>query len=300
MKEQMDGAFVALGTFDGLHIGHRAVITAEKTEYEKKIALMFSEHPLRVLKGEDPGRLITPEKEKELLEKWGVTPCYIDFSEISDLTPSEFVDDILIKKYNAKAIACGFNYRFGKNAEGDVAELMSLCAEREIKLTVVNAVETDGVPVSSTRIRCALRSGDMKTVKAMLGRYFSYSFPVVHGDERGRILGSPTINQFFSDGFAVPEYGVYASFTRVDGKIYRSVTNIGIRPTIGNSEKRSETNIIGFDGDLYGQSPEVFLVEKIRGEMQFSSLDELSKRIFADREKALEILKGESADEFSK
>ena len=295
----MNGTFVALGTFDGLHIGHKAVITAEKTEYEKKIALMFSEHPLLRLKGENPGTLITPEKEAELLDMWGVKPCYIDFSEISELTPEAFVDEILVKKYNAKALACGFNYRFGKNAEGDVKKLMSLCAEREIKLTVVNAVEFENEPVSSTRIRKALREGDMKSVRAMLGRYFSYSFTVVHGDERGRILGSPTINQFFSDGFAVPEYGVYASVTKIDGEIYKSVTNIGIRPTIGNSEKRSETNILGFDGDLYGQSPEVFLVEKIRGEMQFSSLDELSKRIFADRQRASEILKGVSVNDFS-
>ena len=295
----MNGTFVALGTFDGLHIGHKAVITAEKTEYEKKIALMFSEHPLLMLKGENPGTLITPEKEAELLDMWGVKPCYIDFSEISELTPEVFVDEILVKKYNAKALACGFNYRFGKNAEGDVKKLMSLCAEREIKLTVVNAVEFENEPVSSTRIRKALREGDMKSVRAMLGRYFSYSFTVVHGDERGRILGSPTINQFFSDGFAVPEYGVYASVTKIDGEIYKSVTNIGIRPTIGNSEKRSETNILGFDGDLYGQSPEVFLVEKIRGEMQFSSLDELSKRIFADRQRASEILKGVSVNDFS-
>ncbi len=297
MGKLMEGTFIALGTFDGLHIGHRAVITAEKTEYEKKIALMFSAHPLTVIKGEHPGSLITAEKEKELLEKWGVTPKYIDFSEICLLTPEEFVDEILVKKYNAKALACGFNYRFGKNAEGDVSLLMRLCAEREIKLTVVSAVEVDNESVSSTRIRKALRSGDMRTVKVMLGRFFSYNFPVVHGDERGRILGSPTINQFFSDDFAVPEYGVYASFTKVDGEIYNSVTNIGVRPTIGNSEKRSETNIIGFEGDLYGQRPEVFLVEKIRGEMQFTSLDELSKRIFADREKALEILKGVSANE---
>lgn len=295
----MNGTFVALGTFDGLHIGHKAVITAEKTEYEKKIALMFSEHPLLRLKGENPGTLITPEKEAELLDMWGVKPCYIDFSEISELTPEAFVDEILVKKYNAKALACGFNYRFGKNAEGDAKKLMSLCAEREIKLTVVNAVEFENEPVSSTRIRKALREGDMKSVRAMLGRYFSYSFTVVHGDERGRVLGSPTINQFFSDGFAVPEYGVYASVTKIDGEIYKSVTNIGIRPTIGNSEKRSETNILGFDGDLYGQSPEVFLVEKIRGEMQFSSLDELSKRIFADRQRASEILKGVSVNDFS-
>lgn len=291
-KERFEGAFVALGTFDGLHIGHKAVITSEKTEYERKIALMFAKHPQAELTGECPGMLITPEKEKEILLSWGVEPEYIDFSQISSLTPQEFVDEILVGKYNARSVACGFNYRFGRNAEGNTDTLMQLCAEREIKLTVVDKVEYKDEPVSSTRIRQALQNGDIESANAMLGRLFSYAFEVKHGDERGRLLGSPTINQFFEEDFQVPQYGVYASFTVVDGKKYNSVTNIGIRPTIGNSEKRSETNIVGFAGDLYGRYPEVFLVKKIRGEMQFGSLDELSLRIAADRATALNILNG--------
>lgn len=296
MRDIIQGTFVALGTFDGLHIGHKAVITAEKTEYQQKIALMFTRHPQFELKGENPGRLITSDKERKVLSEWGVTPEHIDFREICELSPENFVDDILIKKYNAKSIACGFNYRFGKNAEGDVETLKRLCAEREIKLTIVDAVEYENKPVSSTRIRKALFDGHIKSANAMLGRYFSYDFEVLHGDERGRILGSPTINQFFGESFAVPQYGVYASFTQIDKKIYPSVTNIGIRPTIGNSEKRSETNIVGFEGNLYGRHPEVFIVEKIRGEMQFSSLDELSRQIEKDRAVALNILKGEKID----
>ena len=294
MEERLTGAFVALGTFDGLHLGHKAVITAEKTEYQRKLALMFTKHPQLSLKGEAPGALITPEKEKEILSGWGVTAEYVDFSQIWNLTPEAFVDDILIKKFNASSVACGFNYRFGKDASGDAKALLRLCAEREIKVTVVDAVEYENETVSSTRIRQALREGRMKDVKNMLGRYFSYDFLVVHGDERGRVLGSPTINQFFDEDFAVPQFGVYASFTVVDGKKYPSVTNIGVRPTFKNSEKRSETNIIGFDGDLYGKHPEVFIVEKMREEMKFSSLDELKTQIDKDKESALAILKGEN------
>ena len=297
ITQQFEGSFVALGTFDGLHMGHKAVITAEKSQYERKIALMFIQHP-QSKNGEAPCRLITPQQEREILFSWGVEPVYLDFTEISDMSPTEFVDTILVDKLNAKSIACGFNYRFGKGAEGDVNTLMTLCAEREIKLTVVDKIEYNDEPVSSTRIREAVRTGDMKTARAMLGRYFSYDFEVLHGDERGRILGSPTINQFFTHDFQVPEFGVYASFTDVDGEIYPSVTNVGVRPTIGNSEKRSETNIIGYNGDLYGQYPRVFLVEKIRGETAFGSLDELRESIFADREKALNILKGENFCEF--
>lgn len=296
MKEHFDGAFIALGTFDGLHIGHKAVITAEKTEYRQKFALMFARHPLLDLKGENPGTLTTAVKEKQILDEWGVKPIYTNFADICSFSPEEFVDRVLINQYNAKSLACGFNYRFGKNAEGTSETLALICAQREIKLTVVDAVKYAGTPVSSTRIRNALRNGDMKDAKAMLGRYFSYDFEVLHGDERGRILGSPTINQFFDEGFTVPQYGVYASFTLIDGKKYPSVTNVGIRPTVGKSEKRSETNIVGFEGNLYGKRPEVFLVEKIRGEMRFASLEELSDRIAQDRKIALDILKGECID----
>lgn len=296
-NQQFEGSFVALGTFDGLHIGHKAVITAEKSQYERKIALMFRKHNADEVK-DAPCTLITPQHEREILFSWGVEPVYVEFSEICEMSPEEFVDEILVDKFNAKSIACGFNYRFGKGAVGDVQTLMRLCLEREIKLTVVDKIEYKDEPVSSTRIREAVKNGDMRSATAMLGRYFSYDFEVLHGDERGRVLGSPTINQFFTPDFQVPEYGVYASFTDVEGKIYPSVTNVGVRPTIGNSEKRSETNIIGYHGDLYGQYPRVFLVEKIRGEKAFNSLDELRESIFADREKAVKILKGENFCEF--
>ncbi len=298
-KQRFEGAFIALGAFDGLHIGHKAVITSEKTEYERKIALMFKEHPQVTLSGKNPGILMTPEKEKAVLKSWGIEAEYIDFNEVSSLSPEDFIDKILVERFNARSLACGYNYRFGKNATGDVATLRFLCAQREIKLTVVDEVDYGGEPVSSTRIRQVISQGDMKSARAMLGRFYSYDFEVKHGDQRGRILGSPTINQFFMKDFCVAEFGVYASVTVIDGKKYPSVTNIGVRPTIeGVSEKRSETNIIGFEGDLYGMHPEVFVIEKIRGELKFNSLDELSEQIAKDRELSIEILKGVSEDEF--
>ena len=290
---------VALGTFDGLHTGHKKVLLSDTTEYDEKIVLMFTEHPQKTLSGKCPDELITPSKRNELLKSWGYTPEFLNFEEISNLSPEEFVDDILIGRFKATALCCGFNYRFGKSAKGDVELLKRFCAEREIKLTVCDEVDFEGIPVSSTRIRECIKNGDIIRANKMLGRYFSFDFEVVHGDARGRTLGSPTINQFFSENFAVAEYGVYASFTIVDGKKYISVTNIGVRPTIaGADEKRSETNIVGFNGDLYGQKIEVFLVEKLRGEMAFESLDELSARISADREKATEIIKKEFHNEF--
>ena len=290
---------VALGTFDGIHLGHKKVLLSDTTEYDEKIALMFAEHPQKTLSGDVPGELITDAKRNSILKDLGYAPVFLNFEEISNLSPEEFVDKILVGKFNVTALCCGFNYRFGEGAKGDVSILKKLCAEREIKLTVCEEVDMDGAPISSTRIRDCLKKGDIRAANKMLGRYFSYDFEVVYGDARGRILGSPTINQFFSENFTVAEYGVYASFTIVNGKKYISVTNIGVRPTIeGGSEKRSETNIVGFDGDLYGQNIEVFLVEKLRGEMAFKSLDELSARISVDREKATEIIKKEFQNEF--
>ena len=288
---EKQSVLIALGNFDGLHIGHRKVLESNKNNYDKKIALMFREHPGKFLSGKAPAQLITPEKRNALLAEWGFTAEYIDFSEVSSLSPIEFVEEILIKKFGADALCCGFNYRFGKDAKGNADLLSIICKEKGLKLLVSSEVDYEGKPVSSTRIRECILKGDTKSVKEMLGRYFNYDFPVVHGDARGRFLGSPTINQFFTEDFAVPEFGVYASFTVVDGKKYPSVTNIGVRPTIGNSEKRSETNIIGFDGDLYGKRIEVNLVEKIRGEMVFGSLEELSAQISRDRKTSLEIAK---------
>lgn len=285
--------FIALGTFDGLHTGHKKVLTASEGEFDKKIALMFKTHPQKIICGKTPGELITPSKRERLLNSWGLTPEYIDFESISELSPSDFAEKILINKYGATALCCGFNYRFGKNAVGDAELLKEICIENGITLTVCDEVDFDGLPISSTRIREALRSGDIRLANKMLGRYFSYDFEVVHGDARGRILGSPTINQFFTEDFTVPQYGVYASFAIIDGEKYAAVTNIGVRPTIGNSEKRSETNIIGYDGDLYGKHTEVCLVEKLRDEMNFSSLEELGKQISLDRAASAEIIKNE-------
>lgn len=289
-----NSVLVALGTFDGLHIGHRAVMTADKSEYDRKIALMFKEHPQRRLKGDAPSELITFSAREKLLNEWGFSAEYVDFSVLRELSPEEFFNEIILSKLHATALCCGFNYRFGKGGAGDAALLKSLCDENGLKLTVCEAVNFNGAPVSSSRIRDAVKNGDMRLVKEMLGRYYSYSSEVFHGDERGRLLGSPTINQFFEENLTVPKYAVYASFTVIDGVKYPSVTNVGVRPTVkGGSEKRSETNIVGFSGDLYGKCPEVQLVEIIRDEMQFNSFDELSKQIYSDREKALEILSKE-------
>lgn len=291
MSEKNGGLAVALGTFDGFHIGHKMVIDKVRAS-EKSAVLLFNEHPQKVLTKKSPGELITETTKKELLKSWGVEPITIDFGEIMALSYEEFFYEILLKKIGATALSCGFNYRFGAKALGNTENLKELCKKEGVELFVSEAVEFGGEPVSSTRIRNLIKQGDIESANAMLGREFSYDFLVVHGDARGRTIDSPTINQFFTEDFIVPQYGVYASYSIIDGKKYPSVTNIGVRPTIeGYSKERSETNIVGFDGDLYDKNISVQLLKKIREEMKFSNLDELRAQIAKDREVSKNISK---------
>ncbi len=285
MSENKNGIALALGTFDGFHIGHKKVIENAIASNKSARVLLFNEHPQKVLKKKSPGELITETDRIKLLGEWGVEPIVINFSNIMTLTYEEFFYEIIVKKIGASVLSCGFNYHFGAKALGNTENLKTLCEKENIELLVSEPVEYKGEPVSSTRIRNAIRNGDIEDANNMLGREFSYDFLVVHGDARGRTIESPTINQFFSDDFIVPEYGVYASFSVIDGKKYSSVTNVGVRPTIeGFSKERSETNIIGFDGDLYYKNISVHLLKKIREEMKFGNLDELRSQIAKDRE----------------
>ena len=156
-------------------------------------------------------------------------------------------------------------------------------------LEISDPVDFEGKPVSSTRIRQAVESGNITLANAMLGREFRYKQVVVDGQHRGRLIGAPTINQRFDEGFVKPRKGVYASATVVDGKEYPSVTNIGLRPSFENEDFRSETCILGFSGNLYGEEIEVRLLDYLRDEIKFSSMDELSAQIFKDAEKSKEI-----------
>ena len=285
MSENKNGIALALGTFDGFHIGHKKVIENAIASNRKPQVLLFNEHPQKVLKSKSPGELITENNKRKLLREWGVEATVINFSDIMSLTYEEFFYEVIVKKIGASVLSCGFNYHFGAKASGNTEKLKALCDKENIELLVSEPVEYKGEPVSSTRIRNAIRNGNIEDANNMLGREFSYDFLVVHGDARGRTIDSPTINQFFTEDFIIPEYGVYASYSVIGGEKYPSVTNVGVRPTIeGFSKERSETNIVGFDGDLYDKNINVHLLKKIREEMKFNNLDELRNQIAKDRE----------------
>ena len=260
---------VALGSFDGLHRGHRAVLdlalSFEKDGFDP-CALVFDEHPLKV----------------EMLESLGITVKKISFGRIADMSAEQFVNDILIGELNAGAVCCGYNYRFAKSAAADSRDLEELCKSRGILCAVAERTDYNGAAISSTRIRNALAEGNIEDANAMLGREFSYKFTVVSGDRRGRLIGAPTINQHFPEGFIVPKFGVYASAVPIDGELHAAVTNIGRRPSL-------EAYLLDFSGDLYGKNVEVKLLRYIRPERVFDSLDSLGDQIAADAQTAKEI-----------
>lgn len=281
---------LALGTFDGLHAGHRKVIenAADCRDGEIPLILMFCEHPMLSLKGAAPEKLITKTEETRQLKEMGICPVYIEFPSIMNLDCEDFIITVS-RKYKVKQLSCGFNYRFGKNAGGDPMLLKQLCDDSGIRLKVAPAVLYGGAPVSSSRIRESLKKGDVKSARNMLGRPFSYDFTVEESRKLGRKLGFPTINQHFPYDFIIPLFGVYASFTALNGKNYPSVTNIGLRPTVGDGVMGSETHIIGIDEDLYGENVCVSLIERLRGEKKFLSLEALRNQIYADTEKAVKV-----------
>lgn len=289
----MNKLALALGTFDGLHRGHLNVLNEAKAfalEGFVPAMLMFDTHPQAVLKGVAPPLLVTSEDKEKLAKENGVLPVHISFEEIRNLSPEEFLRDILIKKHNVGAVVCGENFLFGKDGGGNSKILCELCEKYGVVYRMAKSTMYKGEMISATRIREALASGDIKTANEMLGRNFSYDFLVVEGNKIGKkILGFPTINQHFPTGFINLKHGVYASQSTVDGKIYPSVTNFGCHPTIGGDKVLSETCILGFDGDLYYQKIRVELLDFIRSEKKFNSKDELKAQIDADSKSAIEI-----------
>lgn len=186
-------------------------------------------------------------------------------------------------------MSCGFNYRFGKNGGGDAELLKSLCSRYGIKCNITDEIFADGLPVSSTRIRLLLKEGDAEYAQRLLGRPFGYDFTVSEGNKIGRLMNTPTINQYFEDDFCIPKYGVYASIVKIEDKVYYGVTNIGVKPTVGSDVPLSEIRIADFDGDLYGKKVPVFLLKFIRPEKKFESLDALRAQIISDGQSAKQI-----------
>ena len=276
---------VALGNFDGMHVGHMAVLEAAKS-FESEgllpVAVLFDEHSLKAITGKAPAMLMTVTERNRIINENGLRIETLIFNEIRDLSPSDFVEKILVGRLGAAAVCCGYNYRFGKGASGTAQTMSEICGRLGLQCRVSGEVDVDRCAVSSTKIRGFIENGEIEKANKMLGRPFGFSSRVIDGDKRGRVLGFPTINQIIPEELAMPRFGVYQSVVTVKGEKFKGVTNVGKRPTVGTEKILSETHILDFDRDIYGENVDVRLIKFIRPEKKFSSFDELARQIKSD------------------
>lgn len=280
---------IALGTFDGVHLGHKVVLETAVNSGLFPVAVVFSIPPKAYLKNENIILSDLNEKTRVIKETGVKELHYLDFSKIKNVSAEDFFV-FLKEKYNPKMIVCGFNYTFGKNCTGDTALLKKLCDENGITLKVVDKITVDGEIVSSTHIRNLLKTGECEIATKLMGHPFSISGKVLHGEKRGRQMEFPTVNQLLNERTASLKFGVYMSKMIIDGKEYYGMTNIGYRPTFPSTTPLCETNLFDFSGDLYGKNLRLYLLRFIREEQKFSGLNELKEALEKDKEKILNFL----------
>lgn len=288
---------VALGTFDGLHRGHLDVIGTAKQEAEhtgaKLAVFTFSNHPLEWINpAHVPVALVTPAVKLQLLESLGVDVLIdIPFNQlVADLLPQQFLERL--RALNYSCLVVGENFTYGQRGMGNVYTLAASAQALGFKLIVRKLVSNNGTIISSTEIRRLITAGEVQQAAKMLGRSYSISGIVAHGNERGRLLGYPTANLELVDAHvAIPLGGVYAVRAYVDGGVYGGMANIGKNPTFGDVEKpRLETNIFGFSGNIYGKTLTIEFVQRIRGEVKFTGIDALKEQLAQDKLDCLKFL----------
>lgn len=273
---------VALGTFDGLHNAHREVLNLP--DGYKKVAVTFKKPPKMVILGQD--ELLLSEQDKaQYLKEYGIDEIIsLDFNEVRNDSPESFLN-YLKNEIGADYITCGFNYRFGKSGAGDTEMLADFCQKNGIVLRVANPyLLPDDTPLSSSYIRSLIKNGDCDKANEFLYKPFSFTAHVQKGDQRGRTIGFPTVNQRYPDYLVKPRFGVYKTKVLVDGKEYYGITDIGVRPTYEIDYVISETFIKSFSGDLYGKEITIIPIKFLRDEKKFNSLDELKAQIKKDLE----------------
>lgn len=295
---QLDHCYLTIGSFDGVHRGHQEIIKGlvsdAKAEGVPSVALTFFPHPSAVLRGRKPIFFITsPDEKADLLGYMGVD--YV-ITQRFDLTlarvsASSFLD-ILQDRLGFRHLWVGEDFAFGYQREGDQDFLNQVSAERSFELQVVPPVIVDNEVVSSTRIRNALRAGEVALAAEYLGRYFKITGMVVTGSDRGKRLGFPTANLRIEEGRAHPGPGVYVCLAEVAEQSWKAVTNIGVRPTFEESQEMAtvETHLLDFQGDLYHQEIRLAFIERLRDERRFSNSETLISQIKKDVQQARQIL----------
>jgi riboflavin kinase/FMN adenylyltransferase len=292
MTTGMTKKVAALGFFDGVHIGHCAVIrTAQQAAAELGAdAAVFTFNGIPPKLSGQPGLLLSEKERLKKIVSLGIeTVCCPDFAEIRGMTAEEFAQTILKERLNAAAVVCGEDFHFGAGSRADVRQLADICKRYGIATDIVSPVCFNGYTVSSTLIRERLSSGDIQTANRMLGYEWYYTAEVIKGNQLGRTMNAPTANQVPA-GIITPKHGVYAgTATLPDGERYPSVINIGVRPTVNRDNMQAvvfETHLIGFSGDLYGKELTVSLSAFLREESRFGSLALLKNQIRKDIDQA--------------
>jgi riboflavin kinase/FMN adenylyltransferase len=291
---------VALGNFDGVHLGHHALLAAARNAAAQTggdtVVYTFEPHPARVLAPERAPPLITTRQRKlELLADAGVSACILEpfDAEFAAHSPEEFFDLVLARVLGARQLVVGYDFTFGRHRAGDASTLRTLAAPRGIGVQVIAPVRVGGVVVSSTEVRRALTAGDVRGASALLGRPFDCDGQVVHGEGRGRKLGIPTAN-VASEGEMLPASGIYAvRLSVLEGGMVRpfpGAASLGTNPTFPGGKPTLEVHVIDFEGDLYGRRVRVEFIERLREERRYESIAALVEQIWLDIDAARLIL----------
>ena len=289
IQKQHMGAAIALGNFDGVHVGHqeilRACIRYAKEHGIKSAAMIFDPHPSAFFKGGDFKPLMTIEQKITRLKSLGIDFVIINKfdSDFSKISPESFIEDILVKKLGARYLTTGYNFHFGHKRLGDVTLLSKEAKKFGFHYQKIDQVTLDYMNVSSSKIRELLSQGRISTASAMLGKNFVISGKVIAGQKMaGKVLGTPTANISLNTDVCLALFGVYVVRLYVDGSSYYGIANIGIKPTFNTTTPLLEVNIFDFDKDIYDKTLDVELLVFMRPERKFNSIDDLKWHINFD------------------
>lgn len=284
---------VALGNFDGVHLGHQSLIR-RTVAYAKAQGLApavftFSNHPKNVIMGRAAVRsIVSPEMKVRLIADLGVDYIFsIPFDKsFHSMSPEAFVEDLLLNTFRAEAVSCGFNFHFGADASGNTVTLEETAGNAGFALEVMEPFIVDDVLVSSSLIRKFIQTGQVDKCPKYLGRPYIVPGKVIRGKRLGSKLGFPTANLALPKDMICPPFGVYITAAHLDGRTLPSVTNVGVRPTIGDERLLVETHIFGIDENLYDRDLNISFIRKIRNELRFESVEALRSQVELDKETA--------------
>lgn len=288
-------AVITTGTFDGVHLGHQKLIQRLQDEASKingeTVVVTFHPHPRMVLFPDDTSLKLLSTKEEKifLLNQLGVNHVvFIPFTkEFSQISARNYVEDILVHKLNVSKLIIGYDHQFGKNREGNLAYLQNIAPEFGFDVEEIPAQEIDDINISSTKIRTALQKGEIDLANAYLSHPYTITGEVIHGDKIGRTLGFPTANLLIENKYKlIPNNGIYAVNIELDNKTYQGMAYIGMRPVVDGTKLVVEVNIFQFEEDCYGKMLTLHLIEKIRDDQNFESLDALVEQMKIDEQKA--------------